>query len=166
MSSDRVLFPELWGLILSDLSIHDLVHLSGTSHYGRKNVKSFLKSLSTKICTRNPKEAVWLTDMGCKTVNLDLSGRLIIDASMLGNVHTLDLSWTCVTDVSRLGNVHTLYLCGTGVTDVSMLGNVHTLDLRGTRVKDVSKLGNVNTLYLEGTHVTDVSMLKNVRIIR
>jgi hypothetical protein len=165
MSSDRILFPELWKIILSDLSVRDLARASRASHYIRENVRSFLKSLSMEICTKNDKEAVWLTSMGCKMVNLDLSDTKVTDVSMLGDVHTLDLSGTQVKDVSKLGNAHTLNLGFTLVTDVSKLGNVHTLDLSYTHVTDVSKLGNVHTLDLSWTDVRNASKLGNVHTL-
>jgi hypothetical protein len=144
MSSDRVLFPELWGLVFSHLATRDLARVSQTSL--RENVKSFLKSTTTEICTKSMEEAIWLTDMGCKTVNLNLSQARVADVSKLGKVHTLNLRQTQVTDVSMLGKVHTLNLRGTEVTDVSMLGNVHTLDIRDTGILDVSMLENVQVL--------------------
>jgi hypothetical protein len=146
MSSDRALFPELWSLVFSDLTARDLVHISRTDHYLRENVKSYLKSTTTEICTKNLGEAIWLTNMRCRTVNLDLSWTNVTDVSMLGNVRTLNLSGTQVTDVSKLGKVHTLNLSLTRITDVSKLGKVHTLDIRGTGIIDVSMLEHVQVL--------------------
>jgi hypothetical protein len=98
--------------------------------------------------------------------DLDLSGTLISNVSMLGGVKILNLS-RCnrVSDVSALGRVHALNLTHTSVLDVSALGRVNTLKLSTTHVENVSALGGVYSLNLSDTLVRDVSALGRVHIL-
>lgn len=102
-------------------------------------------------------------------INLNLSGCLINNVSMLGNLYSLNISGCIyINDVSMLGKIHNLNLYNCiNIRDVSKLGSVHTLNLSlCPNIRDVSKLGKVHNLNLSGCiNIKDFSMLGSVHIL-